>query len=72
MQSGELQGQFDILFFQPDKDQKAIFAKGDHWLETQLYENLKWIECDSILRDLTTNVCDGMKLRLAVMSKPAI
>jgi hypothetical protein len=71
MQNDELAGQFDLVFFHPDKDQNILFAKGEDWLETRFWENLRWIECESIIRDLTTSACDGITMRLFSMAQSA-
>jgi hypothetical protein len=71
MQNEELQGQFNLLFFHPNADQRVTFAQGDDWLETRLWESLQWIECESILRNFTTNACEGISRRLAVMGQSA-
>jgi hypothetical protein len=69
MQADELKGQFDIQFFHPKEEQNVAFAKGEAWLETRLWENLQWIECESVLRNLTTNACEGIKKRVLSLRK---
>jgi hypothetical protein len=60
----ELRGQFDIQFFQPEEKQNAAYAMGAVWLETRLWENLQWIECESIMRDLGATACEGITRRV--------
>jgi hypothetical protein len=67
MQAAELSGQFDIQFFRPEKEQNVAFAKGEAWLETRLWENLQWMECESVLRNITTNACEGIKERVLLL-----
>jgi hypothetical protein len=71
MQAEELAGQFDIHFFRPDKEQNVHFRKGEQWLETRLWENLKWVECQSILRNYTSNACEGVTKRVTSMARSA-
>ena len=42
----------------------SCLQNGALWLETNLWENLQWLECESILKDLTTSVCEGVKNRV--------
>ena len=70
LQAEELAGQFDIQFFHPDPDQNIHFRKGEQWLETQLWKNLKWVECQSILRNYASYTCDGVTKRVASMENP--
>jgi hypothetical protein len=70
MQAEELAGQYDVQFFKPDKSQNAHFAIGEDWLEARLWENIQWIECESILRELSTDACQGVKARVESMRKP--
>lgn len=63
----ELRGNYDLQFFLPKEEQKVAFAKGRVWLETHLWENIQWIECESILRDLSVGVCEGVKKRVLAL-----
>lgn len=60
----ELRGQYELQFFRPKEEQNVTFAKGEDWLETHLWENIQWIECESILKNLTVGVCEGVKKRV--------
>jgi hypothetical protein len=71
MQAEELAGQYDVQFFKPDQSQNANFAMGEEWLETRLWENIQWIECESILREPSTDACQGVKARVESMAKHA-
>jgi hypothetical protein len=71
MQAEELAGQYDVQFFKPDQSQNANFAMGEEWLETRLWENIQWIECESILRESSTDACQGVKARVESMAKHA-
>jgi hypothetical protein len=71
MQAEELAGQYDVQFFKPDQSQNANFALGEEWLEARLWENIQWIECESILRKPSTDACQGVKARVESMAKPA-
>lgn len=68
MQAAELKGQFDLLFFHPGAHQDVVFSSGEDWLEEQLWRNLKWIECDSLVRIPNDAACDGITRRVGNFS----
>lgn len=65
----ELRGLFDLQFFQPEKEQNVSYAMGAVWLETRLWENLQWIECESMMRDLGASACEGITRRVVELRK---
>lgn len=73
MQAPELKGQFDVVFFKPAPGQDIVFANGAEWLEEQLWRNLMWIECESILKESNDPACEGITARvksLAAVANP--
>lgn len=65
MNFDDVKGQFDLLFFTPDDDQDVVFTFGAEALESALWENLAWVECESVLKDDKSDVtCNGVRDRV--------
>jgi len=65
--NNELYGDWDLVFFHPQPDQNVKFRKGEQWLERKMWENLRWVECDSIMRNETSAACHEVSLRVLGM-----